>query len=94
MIDSISKLALTHGLVPLSNEWYYQNLEIEPLIVQDGSITYKVEIPYVGNDVYSRYTIRTYEVPLNDSGITARVIVHPDIAATEWYWFVPRQCMG
>ena len=92
----ISQLAHTHGLVPLQMEWYYQNLAITPLLVQDGAITYRIEIPYVGNAIYERYTIETYAVPVNESGITAKVIVRPDMAVhtTEAYWFVPQQCTG
>ena len=60
-------------------------------------MTYKIEIPYVNNDVYERYTIEAYiEVPMNDSGVTAKLLVRPDIAAqtAEAYWFVPRKCTG
>ena len=33
---------------------------------------------------------------MNDSGVTARLLVRPDIAVhtTEAYWFVPRKCAG
>ena len=96
LIRSISQLARTHGLVLLPTECYYQNLAITPLLIQDGSVTYKIEIPYIENAIYERYTIESYGVPLNESGVTAQVVVRPDIAAhtTEGYWFVPRQCTG
>ena len=96
LINTISRLAHTYGLVPLPTEWYYQNLAITPLLVQDGAITYRIEIPYVGAAVYERYTIETYAVPVNESGITAKVIVRPDMAVhtTEGYWFVPQKCFG
>ena len=96
LINTISQLAHTHGLVPLPMEWYYQNLAITPLLVQDGTITYQIEIPYVGNAIYERYTIKTYAVPINESGVTAKVIVRPDMAVhtTEAYWFVPQKCTG
>ena len=96
LISEVNRLAHAHGLVPLPMEWYYQNLDITPLLVQDGTITYKIEIPYVDDAVYERYTIETYAVPINESGTTARVIVRPDIAVhtTEAYWFVPQKCTG
>ena len=92
LINNINQLAHTHGLVPLPTEWYYQNLDITPLLVLDGSVTYRIEVPYITNAVYERYTIRSYGVPINESGITAKVVVRPDIAVhtTEGYWFVPQ----
>ena len=96
LINNINQLAHTHGLVPLPTEWYYQNLDITPLLVLDGSVTYRIEVPYITNAVYERYTIRSYGVPINESGITAKVVVRPDITVhtTEGYWFVPQRCTG
>ena len=96
LINTISQLAHSCGLVPLPTEWYYQNLAITPLLVQDGEVTYRIEIPYVGDDIYERYTIESYAVPVNESGVTAQVMVRPDMAVhtTEAYWFVPQHCTG
>ena len=96
LINTITQLAHSYGLVPLPTEWYYQNLAITPLLVQDGEVTYRIEIPYVGDDIYERYTIESYAVPVNESGVTAQVMVRPDMAVhtTEAYWFVPQHCTG
>jgi hypothetical protein len=96
LIAEIVKQADIHGLVPLEMAWYYQNVKVEPLMIQDGKMVYSIDLPFIKHNNYNRYSISTYPVPLNDSGLEVQVNAERDISshATAGFWFVPRHCRG
>ena len=59
-------------------------------------MTFRVTLPYADGDVYQRYEICTFDVPVDAMGSRARATVQPDIAiqTTSGLWFVPTLCQG
>ena len=96
LLHQISRHAATHGLKSLPINWYYENIKVEPLMITDGLMTFQVTLPYTNDQVYRRYNIQTFAVPLNDAGSRARVQVQRDIAmdTIDGYWFAPTLCAG
>ena len=96
LLEEISRLAVTHGLRSLNANWYYENVGVKPLMIREGQMTFKVTLPYADNNVYQRYSIRTFAVPIDDHGLRARVAVQPDISiqTSTGSWFVPTSCQG
>ena len=96
LLQKISRLAADHGLRPLPTSWYYENVRANPLLINDGVMTFQVTLPYIDNQEYQRYAIQTFAVPIANDGSRARVDVQPDIAmdTTTGYWFVPTMCAG
>ena len=96
LLPEISKLAAAHGLKSLNANWYYENVVVEPLMIKNGLMTFKVTLPYTDDNIYQRYNIRTFAVPLDSHGSRARATVQPDIAiqTTNGLWFVPTSCQG
>ena len=96
LLKEISRLAATHGLESLTANWYYENIAIEPLMIREGLMTFRVTLPYTDDNIYQRYNIRTFAVPLDSQGSRARATVQPDIAiqTTNGLWFVPSACQG
>ena len=96
LLNQISQLAATHGLQSLPTNWYYENIPVEPLMIKEGLMTFRVTLPYTDDRLYQRYDIQTFAVPLDDTGSRARVQVQDDIAmdTTDGYWFAPTLCTG
>ena len=96
LLETISRLAATHGLQPLAINWYYENVAVKPLMIKDGLMTFQVTLPYTNNRLYERYEIQTFAVPITNEGSRARVQVETDISmdTTNGYWFVPTHCTG
>ena len=96
LLQEISGLAASHGLRSLNANWYYENVHVKPLMIKEGLMTFKVTLPYADNNIYQRYNIRTFAVPLDSHGSRARATVQPDIAiqTSTGLWFVPTSCQG
>ena len=96
ILKEIGQLAITHGLRPLPEEWYYENIGVTPLMIGEGLMTFRVTLPYADTNIYQRYNIRTFNVPIDAVGSRARATVQPDIAiqTTNGLWFVPTSCQG
>ena len=96
LLTDISRLAAGHGLRPMPMNWYYENIPVEPLMIKDGLMTFRVTLPYANNNIYQRYNIRTFAVPVDSHGSRARASVQPDISiqTTSGLWFVPTSCQG
>ena len=94
LIAEIVKQADVYGLAPVELAWYYQNVKVEPLMIEDSKMVYTIDLPFIKHNNYNRYSISIYPVPLNDSGLEVQVIAKPDIAshATAGFWFVPCRC--
>ena len=96
LLREISALAATHGLRSLDANWYYENIPVEPLMIKEGLMTFRVALPYTDSHVYQRYNIRTFAVPIDAVGSRARAAVQPDVAldTANGLWFVPTLCQG
>ena len=96
LLREISRLAATHGLKSLSANWYYENIPVEPLMIRGGLMTFRVTLPYTDDNIYQRYNIRTFAVPLDKHGSRERASVQPDISiqTSTGLWFVPTSCQG
>ena len=96
LLKEIGRLANTHGLRPLPEEWYYENIPVEPLMIHEGLMTFRVTLPYTDDCLYRRYEIQAFAVPLDDIGSRAQVRIQDDIAldTTTGYWFAPTLCIG
>ena len=96
LLREIGRLAVTHGLRPLPDEWYYENIRVTPLMIHEGLMTFRVTLPYADDNVYQRYNIRTFAVPIDSDGSRARAAVQPDISiqTASGLWFVPTSCQG
>ena len=96
LLKNIAKQARRNHLQPVRWSWYYEHVTIKPLIYQDGSMIFQADLPFVTNDEYLRYTLKTWPVPLNQSGLTLQLQTQKDVAlhTTEGYVFEPIQCLG
>ena len=96
LLKEIGQLAITHGLRPLPEEWYYENIGVTPLMIGEGLMTFRVTLPYADANIYQRYNIHTFNVPIDAVGSRTRATVQPDIAiqTTNGLWFVPTSCQG
>ena len=96
LLRKISRLAADHGFRPLPTSWYYENIRATPLTINDGVMTFQVVLPYIDGQVYRRYDMRAFAVPIDDVGSRARVDVQPDVSmnTADGYWFVPTMCTG
>ena len=96
LLREISRLAATHGLKSLNANWYYENVQVIPLMIKEGLMTFQVTLPYTNSRLYERYDIQTFAVPITNDGSRARVQVQTDIAmdTTNGYWFAPTLCTG
>ena len=96
LLEEIVQLASEHNLRPLPVEWYFENTLITPVMRRDGIMTFRMVIPFTDHRVYQRFNIATYEVPMDDNGTRAKVIVQADIAmeTANGLWFVPALCQG
>ena len=96
LISEIGGLANRYGLQPLVSGWYYDNVPVVPVMIRDGLVTFRVTRPFTGRELYQRYYIRAFDVPIDDSGARARAIVQPDISmeTRTGYWFTPTSCVG
>ena len=96
LLDEVIQKAQTINLVSLPREWYYRNVRISTLLISQGWYTYSATLPFIGHDTYIRYSLRTWPVPVNQSSLTARLLVEPDIAfnTARGHLFVPAQCNG
>ena len=61
-------------------EWYYENVQVVPLMIKEGLMTFRVTLPFTDDSIYQRYMIQTFAVPIDDSGSRARARVQEDIA--------------
>ena len=96
LLREMLRHAATHSLRSLPLNWYYENIEVIPLMITDGLMTFQVTLPYTNDQLYQRYNIQTFAVPLDDTGSRARVQVQDDIAVdtSNGYWFAPTMCTG
>jgi hypothetical protein len=96
ILQDVIREAQGANLVALPKDWYYRNVHISTLLIEDGWFTYSASLPFIGHDSYIRYSLRAWSVPVNGSAMTARLVIQPDIALNtgRGHLFVPQQCEG
>ena len=96
ILREVIQVAQEAHLVALPNDWYYRNVHISTLLIEDGWFTYSANLPFIGHDTYIRYSLRAWSVPINGSTMTARLVIEPDIALNtgRGHLFVPHHCEG
>ena len=96
LLQTIRRLATSHGLHALPSEWYYENVPVSPIMINEGLMTFGVTFPFTNDKIYRHYKIQAFDVPMDNIGSRARVSVEADTAMdmTNVYWFVPDYCIG
>jgi hypothetical protein len=96
LFNEISSLAERFLIKNVRITWYYEHLTVVPLLIEDSIFVYRIQLPFVPQDEYLRYRIRTWPVPFNHSLITIQLSVGEDIAVhtTAGYIFKPESCVG
>ena len=84
------------GLKPLSDPWYYQNVPIELIYMENGYYTYRIQLPFVNKEDYLLYDIATWPVPTNPNGLTVQILAKSKVAydTAKGYMFTPNRCKG
>ena len=61
LLNAIISLAEGHALRGLPQEWYYENVRVEQMMIQQGLMTFRVTLPFTDARVYKRYDIQAYK---------------------------------
>lgn len=80
----------------LPDVWYYQTCSIDLLLSEEGQYVYQAKLPLITTDDYFYYTLQSYPVPTDKSGLRRQVIVRPEMGynTASGRLFVPTGCMG
>ena len=68
-LGTIEQLARGHGLRSLPIEWYYENVPVLPLMIQQEIMTFRIILPFTNERIYKRYQIQAFPVPIDDQGL-------------------------
>ena len=72
--------ALLEQLKPLPEVWYYENVNVELIMIEDAQSVYRFTLPLAGSVAYILYNIISYPVPVNERNVAQYIRVKSPVA--------------